>query len=342
MNRMLTLAVTALLATAALGTGVALAAGSPTVSSVSASSIGNSSAVLEGTVNPNGAAASYFFEYGLTSAYGVTSKAHSAGKGTKPVAVKTTASGLLPGTTYHFRLVALNKSGVTIGSDHTFKTTGPAPAVVATGPATTLTSQGATLTGVITPHGAATNYYFQYGLTVFYLNGRTPGGTVPAGSAPVNVAEVLGGLSPGTTFHYRLVAVHAGGVTSYGSDQAFMTLPNPRPVPRVTANTLPGRAKKSPYRFSTFGHVNGPAATRALACTGNVSIRYFNGRHKVSSRLAPLQPNCTFSAQASFRHLPGHGSSHRIVKLKILIHFQGNGYLAPKDARTEFVKLGKG
>ena len=96
MNRKLTLAVTALLATVALGTGVALAAGSPTISSVSAGSIGNGSAVLKGTVNPNGATASYFFEYGLTNAYGVTSKAHSAGKGTKSVAVKTTASVCFP------------------------------------------------------------------------------------------------------------------------------------------------------------------------------------------------------------------------------------------------------
>ncbi|MDQ6938264.1 MAG: hypothetical protein M3140_11240 [Actinomycetota bacterium] len=342
MNRKVTLAVTALLATAALGTGVALAASSPTVSSVSAGSIGNSSAVLKGTVNPNGATASYFFQYGLTNAYGVSSKTHSAGKGTKPVAVKTTASSLLPGTTYHFRLVALNSSGVTFGSDHTFKTTGPAPADVATGPATLLTSQGATVTGLITPHGAATGYYFDYGLTNAYGGQTSPRGTVPAGNVTVSVAFPLNGLAPGTTFHYRLVAVHGSNVFSYGGDQTFMTLPNPRPVPRVSANTVPGRAKKSPYRFTTFGHVNGPAATRSLACTGGVSIRFFNGRHKVSSSLAPLQPNCTFSAQTRFRHLPGHGSRHRIVKLKVLIHFQGNGYLAPKDAGTEFVKLGKG
>jgi hypothetical protein len=342
MNRKLTLAVTALLATGALGTGIALAAGSPTVSSVSAGSIGNSSAALKGTVNPNGSTATYFFQYGLTSAYGLISKSHSAGKGTKGVAVHVTASGLLPGTTYHFHIIALNKNGVTLGTDHTFKTTGPAPADVATGPATLLGPFNATLTGVITPHGASTTYYFQYGLTVFYTNGHTPAGTVPAGSAPVNVSTPLAGLQPGATFHFRLVAIHSGGVTSYGNDQTLMTLPFPRPVPKVTAITLPGRAKKSPYRFSTFGHVNGPSATKALACNGEVSIRYFNGSKKVSSSLAPVQPNCTFSADASFRRLPGHGSRHRIVKLKILIHFQGNGYLAPKDARTEFVKLGKG
>ncbi len=341
MNRKLTLAVTALVATGALGTGIALAAGSPTVSSVSAGSINNSSAVLKATVNPNGSAATYFFQYGLNNAYGVNSKAHSAGKGTKGVAVHVTASGLLPGTTYHFHVVALNKNGVTLGTDHTFKTTGPAPADVATGPATLLGPFGATVTGVITPHGATTSYYFQYGLSIFYSS-LTGTGTVPAGSAPVSVASALSGLQPGSTFHYRLVAVHSGNVKTYGNDQAFTTEPFPRPVPKVTANTLPGRAKKSPYRFSTFGHVNGPSATKALACNGTVSIRYFNGSKKVSSSNAPVQPNCTFSAGASFRRLPGHGSSHRIVKLKILIRFEGNGYLAPSSARTEFVKLGKG
>jgi hypothetical protein len=341
MNRKLTLAVTALVATAALGTGVALAAGSPTIASVTAGSIKNSSAVLKGTVNPNGSAASYFFQYGLTNAYGVTSKPHSAGKGTKPVAVQTTASGLLPGTKYHFRLVALNKNGETIGSDHTFKTTGPPPADVATGPATLLGPFSATVTGVITPHNASTHYYFQYGLTVFYGSQTSPG-AVSAGSTPVSVASALSGLQPGSTFHYRIVAVHGNNVFSYGNDQTFMTLPFPRPVPKVTASTNPHRDRKAPYKFTTFGHVNGPAATKALACTGDASIRFFNGRHKVRSALAPLQPDCTFSTVTTFKHLPGHGSSHRIVKLKILIHFRGNGYLAPASAKKEFVKLGKG
>jgi hypothetical protein len=342
MNRKLTLGVTALLATAALGTGVALAAGSPTIASVSAGSIKNSSAVLKGTVNPNGAAASYFFQYGLTSAYGVTSKPHSAGKGTKPVAVQTTASGLLPGTRYHFRLVALNRNGVTTSSDHTYKTTGSPPADVATGPATLLGPHGATVTGVVTPHNAATRYYFQYGLTVFYGLQTSQSNPLPAGSTPVSVASALSGLQPGSTFHYRIVAVHGGNVFSYGNDQTFMTLPFPRPVPKVTANTVPGRDRKSPYQFTTFGHVNGPAATRSLACTGDVQIRFFKGSKKLRSALAPLQPNCTFTTVTTFKRLPGHGSSHRIVKLKILIRFQGNGYLAPASAKKEFVKLGKG
>ncbi len=339
MIRKLTLAVTALVATAALGTGIALAAGSPTISSVSAGSTTNSSAALKGTVNPNGATTSYFFQYGLTSAYGVASKVHSAGKGTKGVAVKTTASGLLPGTTYHFRLVALNKSGVSTGTDHTFKTTGPAPADVATGPATGLGPFSATVTGVITPHGAATSYYFQYGLTALYGSQTSPG-SVAAGSVPVSVAQTPTGLQPGSTFHYRLVAVHSGNIKSFGADATFTTLPFPRPKPKLSVSTNPSRDRKSPYRFTTFGRVNGPAATKSLACNGSVLIRFFNGRHKVSSHLSPLQPDCTFSAQTTFRHKPGHGSRNRVVKLKILIHFQGNGYLAPLSARNEFVKLG--
>ena len=78
---------------AALASG-ALAATSPAVVTGNASHLGQSSAVLNGTVNPNGSSTTYFFQWGLTNAYGVNGKPHSAGSGTKAVAVHTTAGNL--------------------------------------------------------------------------------------------------------------------------------------------------------------------------------------------------------------------------------------------------------
>jgi hypothetical protein len=361
MNRQLTLAVTALLVTVTLGTDVALAAGRPIGRNVyglgaGQSQVTNSSAVLNGPINPNGSATWYWFQYGLTNplgvssgpsfyAFGLTSRPQSAGNGTKFVRVKAKVSGLLPGTRYHFVLCARNKYGADCPGLGTFKTVGPPGAKVATGPVALPGSSSATFTGVIYAHATSTNiffltnYYFQYGPTNAY-GSLTSVGTIGAGGNPVTVASAVIGLPSGSTFHYRLVAGYGSNVFNYGNDQTFMTLPVPRPAPKVSASTNPQRPKTSQHKFTTSGHVNGPAATKSLACTGAVSIRFYDGGHKVAYSLAPLQPNCTFSTQTTVIPPPGSGSSH--VKLKIVIHFQGNGYLAPTDARTEFVKLGTG
>jgi hypothetical protein len=338
MNRRLRLGL-AVLAAGALTAGIALAASSPTVSTNAAGSITTSSAVLRGTINPNGSTTSYRFDYGLSTSYGVSTATHSAGKGTKPVSVHATASALLPGTRYHFRLVAANGSGLSVGADRSFTTSGNPPPAVATGPATGLGPFSVTVTGLVDPHGEATHYAFQYGLTPAY-GALSSGGTVPAGNTVLSVAEQLTGLQPGTIFHYRIIASHGLTVFAFGADQTFMTLPFPRPVPKVPASTNPRRDRRAPYHFTTFGHINGPASTRPLQCFGNVSIRFFNGRHRVFATLVPVQPDCTFSLETTFRHLPRHRRGHNTVRLKILIHFEGNGYLAPANARTEFVTLG--
>ena len=109
MNRTLKLLL-GLLAVSATLAGVAVAASSPSASTGSATSVKSTSAVLNGTINPNGAATVYRFEYGLTNAYGSTTSIKSAGSGTKSVAVARTVSGLIPGTTYHYRLDALSKN----------------------------------------------------------------------------------------------------------------------------------------------------------------------------------------------------------------------------------------
>ena len=73
----------AVLAAAAVATGAAVAASSPTVKTGAATNRTNTSVVLNGTVNPNGSSTTYVFEYGLTPAYGLATASHSAGSGTK-------------------------------------------------------------------------------------------------------------------------------------------------------------------------------------------------------------------------------------------------------------------
>jgi hypothetical protein len=95
----------------------------PKVNTNGAREVSYGSAVLTGSVNPNGSNTSYYFQYGLTKAYGSQTAIADAGAGTKAVPVRLSISGLQPLTVYHYRLVAVNGSGASIGDDEKLLTT---------------------------------------------------------------------------------------------------------------------------------------------------------------------------------------------------------------------------
>lgn len=93
-----------------------------------------------------------------------------------------------------------------------------APKVI-TGPATSNGSTSETLSGTVNPHGQVTTYFFNYGTTTAYGTDTTHT-TVGNGSTGVPVTAAVTGLTPGTVYHYRLVAVNATGTTP-GADATF-------------------------------------------------------------------------------------------------------------------------
>ncbi len=92
---------------------------------------------------------------------------------------------------------------------------------VITGPAQSLTYSGATLTGGVNPKGGETVYDFQYGPTKSY-GSTTVATPVGNGTAVVPASAVISGLTPATTYHFRLVATGASGTTD-GADHSFTT-----------------------------------------------------------------------------------------------------------------------
>src|SRR5205823_445474 len=101
-----------------------------------------------------------------TTSYDGQTAPAGIGNGRAPVLTTSTLSGLTPGTTYHYRLVAQNTAGTSYGYDYTF-TTAPAgsnPPGNTAGPVVTGTAQqGQTLT--VTPGAwspAATSYAYQW------------------------------------------------------------------------------------------------------------------------------------------------------------------------------------
>ena len=98
----------------------------PHFSTGGVSRISGTTGELEGTVNTEGVATTYLFEYGPTVAYGVKSKevAVPIPSPLKAVKVGQTVTGLLVG--YHYRIVGFftNRAGVRVplpGRDKTFK-----------------------------------------------------------------------------------------------------------------------------------------------------------------------------------------------------------------------------
>jgi len=94
----------------------------PTATTNVATNITSTSVQLNGTVNPNGASTTYYFQYGTTTNYGSNTSTQNAGSGTNSVPENEPISGLTKNTTYHYRIVATNSTGTTYGSDVTFIT----------------------------------------------------------------------------------------------------------------------------------------------------------------------------------------------------------------------------
>jgi hypothetical protein len=315
--------------------GVAQAASSPTVTTGAASPIGQNSATLNGKINPNGAATKYYFQYGTSIAYGAVTSLSSLPAGSKAVAVKATIAGLLPDTTYYYRLVASNPSGESLGANRTLRTTGNPPPGASTTQAVSIGQNRGTLTGIVYPSGQTTTWFFQYGFAAPGYGYQTNPGTT-SGTAPVAVSYPLYGLEAGTIFHYRLVVKHSNTPVQPGNDEWFQTYPSPRPKPRVSAGTSPRSARRTPVAFTTTGRVRGPSSIPQInACSGSVKITYRLRWRALRSVTAPVQPNCTFAAVAQFKRRPARGR----VTLSITIRFQGNHYLAPASPRTEHVTL---
>ena len=182
--------------------------GPPTVVTMAAYSIGNTTATLGGTVNPNGFSATYHFEWGLTTSYGTSGPSTNAGSGTSAVSVDEPETGFAAYTTYHFRLVATNSAGTTYGSDQTFTTynlqvTTSSP--LSPGAVSIALNQSFAATGGVPP----------YSWTI--ASGSLPPGTTLSSSG------VFSG-TPSTAGTYSFVAQVSDAVSNHASGSLSLTI----------------------------------------------------------------------------------------------------------------------
>lgn len=114
----------------------------------------------------------------------------------------------------------------------------PQPPAATTGAAQAVGQTTVTLTGTVDPNATATTYSFEYGTSASYglKTSEQPAGN---GDAATDVSAPVAGLTPSTTYHYRLVATNAAGV-SRGEDRTFTTAATPaNPQPPGASTSTP-------------------------------------------------------------------------------------------------------
>ena len=271
----------------------------PTVTTQPASNVTTTSATLTGAVNPNGAATSFYFQYGPDTNYGSFTVTNNLDSGTNLLALSNTITGLAPGATYHFQIVASNSAGISSGDDVAFTTLGLAPTAT-TQTASNVTATSSTLNGAVNPNGTPTSFYFQYGLDTNY-GSFTATNNLDSGTNLLAVSNTITGLASGATYHFQIVASNSAGISS-GDDLAFTTLgltptATTQTASNVTANSATLNGAVNPNGTPTsFYFQYGPDNNYGnFTVTNNLD----NGTNllAVSNTITGLTPGATYHFQ---------------------------------------------
>ena len=218
----------------------------PDATTGSASNVSGESATVKGTVDPaGGPEAECSFEYDTDGSYSAPAPVpcEPVGPYAGFQAVSADLTGLSPATTYHYRLHATSAEGESNGADMTFTTDGPP--IVSSFWVSDVGSSSARLRAQIDPSGAATTYRFEYVIEAeFEANGFAnaigvpdPDGALATTNAAEPVSETITGLSPETSYRFRVVATNAIDTTESPA-KAFETF---APAASPDRGDLPGQ-----------------------------------------------------------------------------------------------------
>jgi Fibronectin type III domain len=204
--------------------------GTPTDETTSASGETQTGATLNGSIEPQGNAVEYYFEYegpGIVGTKSTSTHLLSAADFASHT-VSAAVGELQSGADYQFKLVAsygAGKTPVAGATQQMFTTLSPSAPTATTLAAEDLNETTATLKGTVNPGGEATEYLFEYGTGTGYGQ-MTEKATVLASGGSQTVSATLTKLTPGTEYHFRLVAKNKQGPAE-GLDRGFKTMTTP-------------------------------------------------------------------------------------------------------------------
>ncbi len=264
-------------------------AAAPAVTTNTTATPSNSTAVITGTVTPNGAQTSYWYEYGKTTTLGSSTPSQNIGSGFISISAPAYITGLAQNTPYYFRLSASNGFGTVNGSTATFTTNTTPPPVAKPASATSAAATGVTrtaavLNGSTNPNGSATSYWFEYGDTTDF---GTATGIQSAGNGSTTVASsvTLSGLSPATKYYFRVNAQNQFG-TINGTALTFTTQ-GPAEVIAPNASTKPATSVASTTAsLNGLVNPNGAATSYWFEYSDNELLRTIVGTETPHQTLA--------------------------------------------------------
>ncbi|HEX2969101.1 MAG TPA: hypothetical protein VHO46_08330, partial [Bacteroidales bacterium] len=271
----------------------------PSVNTKSANVISAVEAKLNGSVNANGLVTTVTFEYGTSNNYNKSVQAMpDKVSGDTISSVLVTIIGLSPSTTYHYRVKAENSLGISYGNDLTFNTASIAPDVT-TKPATLVTDRTAVLNGNIDPNNLSCTVKFEYGTTTSYGLAIVAVPDELSGDSLKDVSATLTGLTPNTTYHYRIKASNSAGI-SEGLDNTFITVADTADATTLSASQVDA------YTATLNGSVNpnnSSCVVRFEYRKANASYNIVaaspmnlngNGEKVITASLSGLLPNTTY------------------------------------------------
>ena len=248
-------------------------------------------------VDPEGGETHYRFEFGPTESYGQeTPVASISTEGLDQVSA--TLTGLTFYSTYHYRIVVTNGLGTGYGVDRTFRTAAPQLPVVAGTSASAVSPEAATLNAEVNPGFGATVVRFQYGPTSAYGATTPPTESIGEDGADHPASVSVGELQPGTTYHFRAVAVNLSGVAT-GPDETFNTPDRPTVAELTaqgvsqTAATLVAQITPS-FSSTTYHFEYGTSSLYGQQTPESSPIGSDDSAHPGSATLSGLAPGTTY------------------------------------------------
>ncbi len=286
-------------------TGVAAAAApvKPVVTTGAAKAVTYQSATLTGTVNPKGSATVYFFQIGISAKYGGQSAPVAVAAGTTAVPATGAVGGLAPVTKYHYRLVAVNGGGTTLGADKVFTSAKiPLSVGITAVPNPAVAGAAVTVEGTVSGTGAGNREVIlqgnPYPFTAGFQNVGNPALTTATGGFAFNLLSL-----PATT-QFRVVSIGGGQAIASPVTTEYVAV-------GVSTRVTTHRTKTRSYTIHFTGNVT-PAEAGA-----RVAVQRLVGRTWKYVAGGNAKPGTAASSSYSVTIHVHHGGFYRVRVLPV-------------------------